>query len=161
MQNEKKRIFGVDPGFGIVGYGVIDVYGRSESLVTYGAIRTSSRDAIPKRIEKIYDELSKLLTEYEPNEAAVEELYFFRNVTTAISVGEARGVILLALEKFGIDIYEYTPMEVKLSVTSYGKATKRQVQEMVRIMLNMDDIPRPDDAADALAIALCHAHQTF
>ncbi|WP_456399349.1 crossover junction endodeoxyribonuclease RuvC [Mesoaciditoga sp.] len=161
MQNEKKRIFGVDPGFGIVGYGVIDVYGRSENLVTYGAIRTSSRDAIPKRIEKIYDELSKLLTEYEPNEAAVEELYFFRNVTTAISVGEARGVILLALEKFGIDIYEYTPMEVKLSVTSYGKATKRQVQEMVRIMLNMDDIPRPDDAADALAIALCHAHQTF
>ncbi len=161
MQNKKRRVFGVDPGFGIVGYGVIDVYGRSESLVAYGAIRTSARDAIPKRIEKIYDELSKLLTEYEPNEAAVEELYFFRNVTTAISVGEARGVILLALEKFGIDIYEYTPMEVKLSVTSYGKATKRQVQEMVRIMLNMDDIPRPDDAADALAIALCHAHQTF
>ena len=159
MQTKKRRIFGVDPGFGIVGYGVIDVYGQSENLVTYGAIRTSAHDAIPKRIEKIYDELSKLLTEYTPDEAAVEELYFFRNVTTAISVGEARGVILLALEKFGIDIYEYTPMEVKLSVTSYGKATKRQVQEMVRVMLNMDDIPRPDDAADALAIALCHAHQ--
>ncbi len=155
----KKRIIGLDPGFGIVGYGVVDIQGKSESLVKYGAIRTSAKDSIPKRIEKIYDVLSQILTEYMPDESAVEELYFFRNVTTAISVGEARGVMLLALEKFGVKIYEYTPMEVKLSVTGYGKATKRQVQEMVRVMLNMNDIPRPDDAADALAIALCHAHQ--
>ncbi len=154
-----KRILGLDPGFGIVGYGVIDVHGRTETLVKYGAIRTSSKDAIPKRLEKIYDTLSKILTEFMPEESAIEELYFFRNVTTAISVGEARGVMLLALEKFGVKIYEYTPMEVKLSVTGYGKATKRQVQEMVRVMLKMENIPRPDDAADALAIALCHAHQ--
>lgn len=154
-----KRILGLDPGFGIVGYGVIDVRGRTETLVKYGAIRTSSKDAIPKRLEKIYDTLSKILTEFMPEESAIEELYFFRNVTTAISVGEARGVMLLALEKFGVKIYEYTPMEVKLSVTGYGKATKRQVQEMVRVMLKMENIPRPDDAADALAIALCHAHQ--
>ncbi len=156
-----KRILGIDPGFGIVGYGIIEVSERVESLLTYGAIYTKSGNSIPKRIEKIYDSLLKILTEYGPQEAAVEELYFFRNVTTAISVGEARGVILLALEKFGVKIYEYTPMEVKLSVTGYGKATKRQVQEMVRIMLKMEDIPRPDDAADALAIALCHAHQSF
>lgn len=155
----KKRIIGLDPGFGIVGYGVVDIQGKSEALVKYGAIRTSAKDPISKRIEKIYDVLSQILTEYMPDESAVEELYFFRNVTTAISVGEARGVMLLALEKFGVKIYEYTPMEVKLSVTGYGKATKRQVQEMVRVMLNMNDIPRPDDAADALAIALCHAHQ--
>ncbi len=155
----KKRIIGLDPGFGIVGYGVVDIQGKSEALVKYGTIRTSAKDPISKRIEKIYDVLSQILTEYMPDESAVEELYFFRNVTTAISVGEARGVMLLALEKFGVKIYEYTPMEVKLSVTGYGKATKRQVQEMVRVMLNMNDIPRPDDAADALAIALCHAHQ--
>ncbi len=160
MQNGK-RILGIDPGFGIVGYGVIEVNEKFENMVTYGAIYTKAGDSIPKRIEKIYDSLLKILTEYNPQEAAVEELYFFRNVTTAISVGEARGVILLALEKFGVKIYEYTPMEVKLSVTGYGKATKRQVQEMVRIMLKMEDIPRPDDAADALAIALCHAHQVF
>ena len=154
-----KRILGLDPGFGIVGYGVIDVRGRIETLVKYGAIRTNSKDPIPKRLEKIYDVLSKVLTEFIPDESAIEELYFFRNVTTALSVGEARGVMLLALEKFGVKIYEYTPMEVKLSVTGYGKASKRQVQEMVKVMLKMEEIPRPDDAADALAIALCHAHQ--
>ncbi len=154
-----KRILGLDPGFGIVGYGVIDVHGRIETLVKYGAIRTNSKDPIPKRLEKIYDVLSKVLTEFIPDESAIEELYFFRNVTTALSVGEARGVMLLALEKFGVKIYEYTPMEVKLSVTGYGKASKRQVQEMVKVMLKMEEIPRPDDAADALAIALCHAHQ--
>lgn len=157
---KKKRILGIDPGFGIVGYGITDVYDeRTETLVNYGAIRTKTTDPLSKRLSDIYDELSKILTEYAPDESAVEELYFFRNVTTAISVGEARGVIILALEKFGVKIYEYTPMEVKLSVTGYGKATKRQVQEMVRILLNMEDIPRPDDAADALAIALCHSHQ--
>ncbi len=154
-----KRILGLDPGFGIVGYGVLDIHAKTETLVKYGTIRTSSKDALPIRLEKIYDTLSKILTEFMPDESAIEELYFFRNITTAIPVGEARGVILLALEKFGVKIYEYTPMEVKLSVTGYGKATKRQVQEMVKLMLKMEKIPRPDDAADALAIALCHAHQ--
>lgn len=156
---EKKRILGIDPGFGIVGYGVIDFEGNEEKVVNYGVIKTDPKASISKRLLEIYEEISKLIKIYKPTESAVEELYFFRNVTTAIFVGEARGVIVLALEEAKTGIYEYTPMEVKMAVTGYGKATKRQVQEMVRIILKMNEIPKPDDAADALAIAICHAHQ--
>ncbi len=155
----EKTILGIDPGFGIVGYGVLNIKGNAETIVDYGIIRTKTDEPLSKRLFFIYEKLCDLILTYKPDESAIEELYFFKNVTTAISVGEARGVIILALEKFNVKIYEYTPMEVKVAVTGYGKATKRQVQEMVRVILEMNEIPRPDDAADALAIALCHAHQ--
>ncbi len=156
---EKRRILGIDPGFGMVGYGLIDLDGNEEKILEYGIIKTDPQASLSKRLVEIYEEISKLIKIYQPTESAVEELYFFRNVTTAIFVGEARGVIILALEEAKTIIYEYTPMEVKMAVTGYGKATKRQVQEMVRVILKMDKIPKPDDAADALAIAICHAHQ--
>lgn len=122
-------------------------------------IRTDAGEPLSRRLLFIHEKISELILTYKPDESAVEELYFFRNVTTAIAVGEARGVMILALENFKVKIYEYTPMEVKVAVTGYGKASKRQVQEMVRVILKMDEIPRPDDAADALAISICHAHQ--
>ncbi len=156
---EKRRILGIDPGFGMVGYGFVSFEGNEEKVLDYGIIKTDPKVSLSKRLLEIYEGISKLIKIYQPSESAVEELYFFRNVTTAIFVGEARGVIILALEEAKMDIYEYTPMEVKMAVTGYGKASKRQVQEMVRVILKMDDIPRPDDAADALAIAICHAHQ--
>ncbi len=156
---EKRRILGIDPGFGMVGYGFVDFEGNEEKVLNYGIIKTDPKVSLSKRLFEIYEGISKLIKIYQPTESAVEELYFFRNVTTAIFVGEARGVIILALEEAKMSIYEYTPMEVKMAVTGYGKASKRQVQEMVRIILKMDEIPRPDDAADALAIAICHAHQ--
>jgi len=156
---EKRRILGIDPGFGMVGYGFVDFEGNEEKVLNYGIIKTDPKVSLSKRLFEIYEGISKLIKIYQPTESAVEELYFFRNVTTAIFVGEARGVIILALEEAKMNIYEYTPMEVKMAVTGYGKASKRQVQEMVRIILKMDEIPRPDDAADALAIAICHAHQ--
>ncbi len=154
-----KKILGIDPGFGIIGYGLVDVQNKAESFVDCGVIRTDPKKPLSERLLEIYEEIRGLIDSLKPDEVAIEELYFFRNVTTAIFVGEARGVIILAFEQKKIPIYEYTPMEVKMAVTGYGKATKRQVQEMVRIMLKMKNIPRPDDAADALAIALCHAHQ--
>ncbi|HEU24740.1 MAG: crossover junction endodeoxyribonuclease RuvC [Mesoaciditoga sp.] len=154
-----KKILGIDPGFGIIGYGLVDVQNKAESFVDCGVIRTDPKKPLSERLLEIYEEIRGLIDSLKPDEVAIEELYFFRNVTTAIFVGEARGVIILAFEQKKIPIYEYTPMEVKMAVTGYGKATKRQVQEMVRIMLKMENIPRPDDAADALAIALCHAHQ--
>ncbi len=154
-----KKILGIDPGFGIIGYGLIEVQNKAESFVDCGIIKTDSKRPLSERLLEIYEGIRKLIDSLKPDEVAIEELYFFRNVTTAIFVGEARGVIILAFEQKKIPIYEYTPMEVKMAVTGYGKATKRQVQEMVRIMMKMENIPRPDDAADALAIALCHAHQ--
>ncbi|BBJ28964.1 crossover junction endodeoxyribonuclease RuvC [Athalassotoga saccharophila] len=154
-----KKILGIDPGFGIIGYGLIEVQNKTESFVDCGVIKTDPKRPLSERLLEIYEGICHLIDSLKPDEVAIEELYFFRNVTTAIFVGEARGVIILAFEQKKIPIYEYTPMEVKMAVTGYGKATKRQVQEMVRIMMKMENIPRPDDAADALAIALCHAHQ--
>lgn len=155
----KRRILGIDPGFGMVGYALMDVEDKKESIVDYGVIKTDASFPLSRRLFDIHEKIKEIIKIYKPDEASVEELYFFRNVTTAIFVGEARGVIILALEEAKLSIYEYTPMEVKMAVTGYGKATKRQVQEMVRIIMKMDDIPRPDDAADAIAIAICHAHR--
>lgn len=150
------RILGIDPGFGILGYGLIDINGTKISPVTYGVVQTKPGDPIPERLIQIYEELETLITQYKPDEAAVEELFFFRNVTTAIQVGEARGVVLLILRQMKIPIYEYTPHQVKQAVTGYGKAEKGQIQRVMKTFLHLKKTPKPNDAADALAVAWCH-----
>ena len=147
---------GIDPGTAILGFGVVE--GDNESrVVDHGAIETEAGLAMPDRLLILHSEVSRLLERYEPDELAVEQLFFSRNVTTAIAVGQARGVVLLAAAQRGIPVFEYTPAEIKNAIVGYGKADKRQMQEMVRILLGLAEVPHPDDAADALAIALCHA----
>lgn len=150
---------GIDPGTATTGYGLIEQ--RSDStlqVVDFGVIRTSSQLEMPERLRRLHDELGEVIRLHRPETSAVEKLFFQRNVTTAISVGQARGVALLALAQAGLEVAEYTPMEIKQAVAGYGGADKNQVQQMVRALLNLDDIPRPDDAADALAVAICHLH---
>jgi crossover junction endodeoxyribonuclease RuvC len=154
------RILGIDPGTQKVGFGVIDVEGDRFSTVTYGVIQTDSKAAMPSRLAVIYRDIQELLNEVKPDQVAIEQLFAFRNVTNVITVSQARGVLVLAVEQQGLPISEYTPMVVKQSLTGYGRAEKREVQEQVKEFLNLDKIPRPDDAADALAIAICHVqHQ--
>ncbi|AEH50307.1 crossover junction endodeoxyribonuclease RuvC [Pseudothermotoga thermarum] len=150
-------IFGVDPGFGILGYGVLKVEGNIVEHVAHGVIETEKDLQMSLRLKILYENLVKLFEKYKPKELAVEKLFFFRNVTTAISVGEARGVVLLLAAQKNIEVFEYTPHEVKKAITGSGKATKKDVQRMVKMFLNLKEIPKPDDAADALAIAWCHA----
>ena len=150
------RILGLDPGTASTGYGIIDEYEGRLSLVTYGVIQTPAHDPPPRRLQTIYAELNTLLAEYAPDTAGVEEVFFGRNTTTAISVGQARGVLLLALANAGLPIGEYSPPRIKESVTGYGKADKAQVQLMVRNLLDLEKTPRPDDAADGLAVAIAH-----
>ncbi|AKI97314.1 crossover junction endodeoxyribonuclease RuvC [Kosmotoga pacifica] len=156
MPKRASRILGIDPGFGTLGYGIIDVVTSRVELVSYGAIYTKPREPIPDRLLKIYSELKNIIDKYSPSEAAVEELFFFRNVTTAIQVGEARGVILLTLREKEVPIFEYTPHQVKQSVTGYGRSEKGQIQRVMMKFLGMKETPKPDDAADALAVAWCH-----
>ncbi len=151
-------ILGVDPGTAITGYGFVQSDGTDLGLIDYGAITTPSTWALPRRLEHIYAELSGLIAKYRPTDAVVEKLFFSRNVTTALSVGQARGVALLALAQANVAIHEYTPLEVKQAVVGYGRAEKFQIQQMVKMLLQLDSVPQPDDAADALAIAICHAH---
>src|SRR5512133_1943354 len=148
---------GIDPGTATTGYGLVRLE-QDGSLVAvdYGVILTPKDASAPARLEMLYDELRALLEKYQPDTAAVEKLFFSRNVTTAIAVGQARGVVMLCLQQSGIEAFEYTPNEVKQAVAGYGSAQKRQVQEMVRALLQLDSIPKPDDAADALAIAITH-----
>ncbi|MFT3891974.1 MAG: crossover junction endodeoxyribonuclease RuvC [Anaerolineales bacterium] len=148
---------GIDPGTATTGYGLVRL-AQDGSLVAvkYGVILTPKDASAPARLEMLYDQLCSLLEEYQPDTAAVEKLFFSRNVTTAIAVGQARGVVLLALQQSGVEPFEYTPNEVKQAVAGYGSADKRQVQEMVRALLQLEFIPKPDDAADALAIAITH-----
>lgn len=150
---------GLDPGTATTGYGLVRLE-RDGSLlaVKYGVITTPKNTPAPERLVTLYDQLQDLLEEHKPETAAVEKLFFQRNVTTALAVGQARGVMLLALAKAGLEVFEYTPNEVKQAVAGYGSADKRQMQEMVRVLLGLEDIPRPDDAADALAVAICHLH---
>ncbi len=151
------RILGIDPGTATVGYGLIDVEDGRPVVVTYGVFSTSPKDGgTAKRLQLIYQELNDLLKQYQPEAAAVEELFFGRNITTAIRVGQARGVLLLALANAGIPVAEYSPPKIKEAVSGYGKASKQQVQFMVQNMLDLDEVPRPDDAADGLAVALTH-----
>lgn len=150
------RILGVDPGYAILGYGVIDTDGARLAPVDYGVIETRAGEPFPARLDRLYRGMQALIARYAPDEAAFEELFFYRNTTTALSVGAGRGVALLAAEQAGVPLYEYTPMQIKLAVTGDGHADKKAVQQMVRVLLKLSSTPRPDDAADALAAAICH-----
>jgi crossover junction endodeoxyribonuclease RuvC len=150
-------VLGIDPGIGTTGYGIVDEDSRGGvTLIAYGAIETPPGAPMPARLRQLHDETQALMRQYRLESVAVEQLFFGRNVTTAISVGQARGVVLLAAAQAGLDVFEYKPAEVKQALSGYGKADKRQMQEMVRMLLNLDHVPRPDDAADAIAIAVCH-----
>lgn len=150
------RILGIDPGLAIVGYGVIDMLGNKFKIVDYGCIITDKDTDFPERLKYIYDSMNYLIEKYSPDELAIEELFFNKNVKTAIAVGQARGVQVLAGINNNLDIYEYTPLQIKQAVAGYGRADKKQIQEMVKVLLNLKEIPKPDDAADALAVSLCH-----
>ncbi|HUG33164.1 MAG TPA: crossover junction endodeoxyribonuclease RuvC [Anaerolineales bacterium] len=152
---------GIDPGTATTGYGLVRLTRDGELVsVTFGIISTP-KDATPSaRLEMLYNQLRKLIKEHKPDTAAVEKLFFARNVTTALAVGQARGVVMLCLQQAGVEAFEYTPKEVKQAVAGYGNAEKRQVQEMVRALLQLDSIPKPDDAADALAVAITHLNTT-
>ncbi len=152
------RILGIDPGYAILGYGIIDVTGNRFSVVDYGAILTDTSMEMPQRLKRLYDGLTNLIKIYEPDEASIEELFFNNNAKTAILVGEARGVAVLACANGGLPIGEYTPLQIKQALVGYGRADKKQVQFMVKTMLNLKSVPKPDDTADALAAAICHAH---
>ena len=152
-------VIGIDPGTATTGYGIVEESPDGALLsVGYGVIITPPKTPMPQRLAMLYESLKEILNAHHPESAAVEKLFFQKNVRTAMSVGQARGVALLALERAHISIAEYGPTEIKQAVSGYGGADKRQVQEMVRTLLNLDDIPKPDDAADALAVAICHLH---
>ncbi len=153
-------VLGIDPGTARMGYGVIDTAGGIPSLIDFGIAETHPTESMPDRLLQLYGNIRLLLEEHDPDVMAVEKLFFARNVTTALAVGQARGVVLLAAAEKGIPVREYSPSEVKHAIVGYGKADKAQIQEMVRIILGLDQIPRPDDAADALAVAVCDAHMT-
>ncbi len=154
------RIIGIDPGLAIVGYGIVDYQGGRFQTLSYGSITTPAHTEVPDRLLAIYDQLNELIRFYKPTEMAVEELFYYNNQTTVISVAEARGVVLLCGRMNRLSVYEYTPMQVKLAVVGYGKAEKKQVIAMVTSLLNLKEIPKPDDTADALAIAVCRAHSS-
>lgn len=151
-------ILGIDPGFAIVGYGAVEYQSGRFRTLGYGAITTPAHIETHKRLAAIYDELSQIFAKYRPDDVAIEELFFNSNHKTAIAVAEARGVILLAAQKAGVNIYEYTPLQVKQAVVGYGRAEKKQVITMTNHLLGLAKGPRLDDTADALAIAVCHAH---
>lgn len=151
-------ILGIDPGYAIVGYGIVEQRRASFTPVVYGAIETAAGTPFDMRLTDIYDSMCELIKKYKPDCASIEQLYYKSNAKTVIGVAQARGVIMLACTKNGIPLYEYTPLQVKQSVTGYGRAEKHQVQEMTRRILRLEKIPKPDDTADALAIALCHAN---
>lgn len=151
------RIIGIDPGTGILGFGVIEVIKNKPILVDGGVIRTPVKEDDAVRLLTIYEELTDIISSTKPDEMAVEKLFFARNVTTAMTVAQARGVVLLTAMQAGIKIAEYTPMQIKQALTGYGRADKKQIQEMVRVQLGLKDAPKPDDCADALAAALTHS----
>jgi len=153
-------IMGIDPGTASTGYGIIEQTGSGLKRLDHGCVRTNSSSSPQERLLDIFFSLGKIMDAHHPDSVSVELLFFNRNVTTAISVGQARGVILLACAMRGLPVSEFTPLQVKQAVTGYGRATKQQVQAMVKALLDLDEAPRPDDAADALAIAICSAHHT-
>lgn len=154
------RIIGIDPGTGILGFGVIDAQGAKTKLVTAGVIRTPAHTPLPERLGEIYDGLTEIITETKPEIMAIEKLFFAQNVTTAMSVSHARGVAMLTGHQADLQIEEYTPLQIKQTMTGYGKADKKQVQEMVRLQLGLREVPKPDDCADALAAAIMCAFVT-
>jgi crossover junction endodeoxyribonuclease RuvC len=152
------RILGIDPGYAIMGYGILDFNGNRFQTVDYGSIETEAHTPMPLRLRQLYDGLNEVIQRYQPEEASIEELFFNSNTTTAIKVGEARGVALLACEQNGLTVAEYTPLQIKQALVGYGRAEKKQVQNMVKVILNLPEVPKPDDTADAVAAAICHAH---
>jgi crossover junction endodeoxyribonuclease RuvC len=152
------RIIGIDPGYAILGYGVVDSAPNKYSLVECGVLTTDKDAPMPERLKRIYSMLMDVIAEFGPDTAAVEELYFNSNAKTAIRVGEARGAAILACANSGLPVYEYTPLQIKQALAGYGRADKRQMQEIVRRVCGLKDIPRPDDAADAVAAAICHGN---
>jgi crossover junction endodeoxyribonuclease RuvC len=152
-------VLGLDPGIAITGYGLVEESPSGDlACIGYGTVTTLAGQPTPSRLLSIDQDLGALIERYKPDVVAVEELFFARNVTTALIVGQARGVAILSAARAGVPVREYKPMEVKLAVTGYGRAPKAQVQEMVRLLLNLDHVPKPDDAADAVAVAVCHVH---
>lgn len=152
------RIIGIDPGIAITGYGIIDKDGNTYKPVCYGKITTEAREITPQRLVSLYNNLMDIFDKYKPQCAVVEELFFNKNAKTAMIIGQARGVVILAAANAGLEIYEYTPLQVKQAVVGYGRAEKVQVQQMIKVLLNLKEIPRPDDVSDALAVALCHGN---
>ncbi len=151
-------ILGIDPGYAIVGYGIVGYDSHNFTPLAYGAVTTEAGLPADRRLEMVYDGVCSIIDRYRPDAVAVEQLFFTTNQKTVIMVAQARGVILLAAKKKGVPVYEYTPLQVKQSVVGYGKAIKKQVMEMTRKLLRLEKVPKPDDAADALAIAICHGH---
>lgn len=152
------RILGIDPGYAILGWGVIDMKGNHFKVVDYGAVTTDAKMEMPDRLKILYNSLMDIIVRYEPEVASIEELFFNTNAKTAILVGQARGVAVLACANSGLEIEEYTPLQIKQALVGYGRAEKKQVQLMVKTILNLKEIPKPDDTADALAAAVCHGH---
>ena len=151
-------ILGIDPGYAIVGYGVLDYKNNHFDVVDYGAITTDAGVPFNRRLEIIYDELTALIEKHHPEAMSVEKVFYNNNAKTVIDVSQARGVIMLAAQKCRIPVFEYTPLQVKQSVVGYGRAEKKQIQEMTKRILNLQEVPKPDDTADALAMAICHGH---
>lgn len=154
------RILGIDPGYAIVGYGITDYNNNHFSVIDFGAITTPAGMDFNRRLELIYDEMNVILSKHKPDALSVEKLFYNTNAKTVIDVAQARGVILLAAQKMGVPYFEYTPLQVKQSVVGYGRAEKKQVQEMTKLILKLDKVPKPDDTADALALAICHGHSS-
>ena len=152
------RILGVDPGYAILGWGVLDLTGNHFSVVDYGAITTDAKMEMPLRLQHLYIQLCAVIEKYKPEVASIEELFFNSNAKTAIMVGQARGVAVLACVNGGLEVNEYTPLQIKQALVGYGRADKKQVQAMVKAILNLSEVPKPDDTADAVAAAICHGH---
>jgi len=151
------RILGIDPGTGITGFGVIDVNKGKYNFVDAGVIRTPAHTPMPERLETIFDNITEIINQNSPQILSIEKLFFAQNVTTAMTVSQARGVVLLAGQQAKVEIFEYTPLQIKQTITGYGKADKHQIQEMVRVLMRLKEIPKPDDCADAIAAAITHA----
>ena len=155
-----KRILGIDPGYATIGFGLIAAEKSAVQMLRYGAITTPADMSFAQRLELIYDDMTDLLKMLEPDAVSIEELFFNTNITTGIQVAHGRGIILLACQKYGVPIFEYTPLQVKQAVAGYGRAEKRQVMDMTKRLLHLNQVPKPDDAADGLALALCHARSS-
>ncbi|MGI6211156.1 MAG: crossover junction endodeoxyribonuclease RuvC [Anaerovoracaceae bacterium] len=152
------RILGIDPGYAIMGWSILDLKGNHFTAVDYGSIETKAGTEMPQRLKTLYDDLTRIIVRYRPEEASIEELFFNNNAKTVIHVGEARGVAILACVNNGVAVNEYTPLQIKQALVGYGRADKKQVQAMVKAILNLDEVPKPDDTADAVAAAICHGH---
>lgn len=157
---EAMKIIGIDPGIAILGFGVLEYNNNKFKVIDYGAVTTTPKFRMPERLEIIYNSLEEIIVKHKPDAIAFEELFFNQNAKTALVVGQARGAAVLCAQKNALNIFEYTPLQVKQAVVGYGRADKKQVQQMVKMLLNLREVPKPDDVADALAIGICHGHSS-